>query len=120
MNRPDFYVCGEAEDGISAVEKARHLQPDLILMDISMPKLDGLEATREIRRSLPDTDVLMLSQHDSPEMMRQAVKAGARGYVVKSSISSDLIQGIETMRRGDLFFDSGASTENGHSQAAAE
>src|SRR5262249_35998613 len=78
-----------------------------------------LDATREIRRTLPEIEVLMLSQHDSPEMMRQALRAGARGYVVKSSISSDLIQGIETMRRGELFFDGAVSSNNGHSNTAA-
>src|SRR5262249_2554670 len=93
-----------AVDGQNAVEQARQLRPDLIVMDITMPKLNGLEATREIRRTLPETDVLVLSQHDSPEMMRQAMRAGGRGYVVKSAISADLVMGIETIRKGELFF----------------
>jgi PAS domain S-box-containing protein len=107
--RPDFDVCGEAIDGQDAVAQTRLLCPDLVVMDISMPRLNGLEATREIRRILPQVDVLVLSQHDSPEMMRQAVNAGARGYVVKSAISENLIAGIDNVRYGRLFFDAAVS-----------
>ena len=89
--RPDIEICGEATDGQEAVEQSRHLSPDLVVMDISMPRLNGLEAAREIRRLLPATNVLILSQHNSPEMMRQALNAGARGYVVKTAISQDLL-----------------------------
>ena len=113
--RPDIEVCGEAIDGQDAVEQAWRLSPDLIVMDISMPTLNGLEATREIRRILPEIDILILSQHNSPEMMRQALNAGARGYVVKTAISEDLLDGIEKLRRGQLFFApsvSGAATPN--------
>jgi PAS domain S-box-containing protein len=104
QSRADFSVCGEAVDGQDAIQLAGKLRPDLIIMDISMPRLNGLDATREIKRSLPETDVLVLSQHDSPEVMRRALHAGARGYVVKSAIGADLVVGIETIRRGDLFF----------------
>ena len=113
--RPDIEVCGEAIDGRDAVEQAWRLSPDLIVMDISMPTLNGLEATREIRRILPEIDILILSQHNSPEMMRQALNAGARGYVVKTAISEDLLDGIDKLRRGQLFFApsvSGAATPN--------
>ena len=113
--RPDIDVCGDAIDGLDAIEQARLLSPDLIVMDISMPTLNGLEATREIRRILPEIDILILSQHNSPEMMRQALNAGARGYVVKTAISEDLLDGIEKLRRGQLFFApsvSGAATPN--------
>jgi PAS domain S-box-containing protein len=103
--RRDFQVCGEAVDGQDAVEKARELSPDVIVMDVSMPKLNGLDATREIQRILPQTAVLVLSQHDSPEMMRQALNAGARGYVVKSAIAANLVAGIDKLRDGELFFD---------------
>jgi DNA-binding NarL/FixJ family response regulator len=88
---PWVLVCGEAVDGRDAVEKATALQPNVVVMDISMPNMNGLEATREIKRLLPDTEILVLSQHDAPEMVRQAFKAGARGYVVKSAISQDLL-----------------------------
>jgi PAS domain S-box-containing protein len=107
--RPSIEVCGEALDGQDAVEQARRLSPDLIVMDISMPRLNGLEATREIRRILPSTDILILSQHNSPEMIRQALNAGARGYVVKTAISQNLLSGIDKLRKGQLFFPDSAS-----------
>ena len=104
QTRSDIEVCGEASDGREAIEQARHLSPDLIVMDISMPSLNGLEATREIRRTLPTIDILILSQHNSTEMMRQAFNAGARGYVVKTAISQDLLHAIDKVRKGHLFF----------------
>ena len=99
-------ICGEAVDGQDAVEKAHQLRPDLIIMDVSMPNLNGLEATRVIRRNLPDTHILILTQHDSQEMMRQAFNAGARGFVVKSSVAHDLLNAVEAAQRGESFFDS--------------
>ena len=98
-------ICGEAVDGQDAVEKARLLRPDLIIMDVSMPNLNGLEATRVIRRTLPSTQILILTQHDSQEMMRQAANAGARGFVVKSSVAHDLLNAVEAAQRGESFFD---------------
>ncbi|GAC1703311.1 MAG: hypothetical protein NVS9B4_11080 [Candidatus Acidiferrum sp.] len=98
-------VCGEAEDGLEAIAKAQELKPDIITMDISMPKLNGLEATREIKRILPQIEILILSQHDVPEMMKQALNAGASGYVVKSAISTALVAAIEKVRRGETSFD---------------
>src|SRR5579862_1185032 len=107
--RNDFEICGEAVDGQDAVEQARQLTPELIVMDVSMPRLNGLEATRAIRQFLPQTDIVILSQHNSPEMMRQALNAGARGYVIKSSISDELIDSIVKVRCGQLAFDPAAS-----------
>lgn len=104
LTQPDIEVCGEAIDGQDAIEQSRKLNPDVIVMDISMPRLNGLEATREIRRILPQTNIVVLTQHDSPEMMQQALIAGARGYVVKSEISENLIAGIHNVHRGQLFF----------------
>jgi signal transduction histidine kinase len=98
-------VCGEAVDGQDAVDKARELKPDLIIMDVSMPRLNGLEATPIIRSVLPDCEVLILSQHESPQMIQQALKAGARGYVVKSSVARDLLVALETVIRHEPFFD---------------
>ncbi len=105
LEQPNFTVCGEAVDGQDAIEKARDLKPDVVVMDVSMPRLNGLEATREIRRTLPECEVLILSQHESAEMARQALKAGARGYVVKSSVSKDLISALTKLSRGEYFFD---------------
>lgn len=105
LEQGDFLVCGEAVDGQDAIDKARDLKPDLIVMDVSMPRLNGLEATRRVRNLLPDCEVLILSQHENPEMARQALKAGARGYVVKSSVSKDLISAITKISRREYFFD---------------
>ncbi len=101
----DWEICGEAVDGQDALEKARELKPDLIVMDVSMPRLNGLEATRQVRGILPDCEVLVLSQHENSEMARQALKAGARGYVAKSSISRDLIYAVAKATRHEYFFD---------------
>jgi PAS domain S-box-containing protein len=98
-------VCGEAVDGRDALEKARSLRPDVIVMDISMPNLNGLEATRLIRNELPNSEVLIMSQHDSPAMIREAFKAGARGYVVKSALGTDLLGALEKVSRRETAFD---------------
>ncbi|MGB8832567.1 MAG: PAS domain S-box protein [Candidatus Sulfotelmatobacter sp.] len=110
---PRYEICGEAADGQDAIEKSRQLTPDLIVMDISMPRLNGLEAAPLIRAVSPHSEILILSQHDSPEMVRQAVKAGARGYVVKSSIARDLMSALESVSRHQPFFDSAVSAPAG-------
>ena len=98
-SRADLDICGEAVDGRDAIAKALELKPDVITMDISMPNLNGLEATRELRRVLPETPVLIMSQHDIPEMMKQALDAGATAYIVKSAISTQLIAALDRVRR---------------------
>lgn len=95
-------ICGEAIDGRDAVEKARALHPDIIVMDISMPRLNGLEAIREIKSFLPQVEIVIVSQHASPQMVRQGFNAGARGYVLKSSISSDLLTAIAKVALRDI------------------
>ena len=105
LEQTNLSICGEAVDGQDAIDKARTLKPDLIVMDVSMPRLNGLEATRQVRNLLPDCEVLILSEHENPEMARQALKAGARGYVVKSSVSNDLISAITKISRREYFFD---------------
>ena len=107
--QPDFNICGEAVDGYDAIEKALELKPDTIIMDISMPRLNGLEATREIRRLIPEIEVLILSQHDSPQVLREALNSGARGYVTKSSINGELIAALEKLRKQELFVDPAVS-----------
>ena len=99
---PDFEVCGEGLDGRHAIEKAKLLRPDVIVMDISMPNLNGLEAAREIRRVLPKAKILILSQHSLPQMIRQAFAAGADGYVVKSAISTELVAALRKVQNGDV------------------
>jgi DNA-binding NarL/FixJ family response regulator len=101
--RAEFQICGEAANGLEAVEKAKQLLPDVILMDISMPHIDGLQATRIIRSKLPDVQVLILSQHDSPYMLSAALQAGASAYVTKSQVSRCLLAALEGMVRGRPF-----------------
>src|SRR5579862_3661684 len=86
-----WIVCGEAADGLEAVEKATNLKPDVILLDISMPKLDGLSALPTIRKQIPDSDIVILTLHESLDMARIAADAGARAYVTKSRLSTELV-----------------------------
>lgn len=99
--RPNFDVCGEAVDGEDAIRKAKELRPDVVVMDVNMPKLNGLNATREIQKVLPDTKVVILSQHDSAELKREALNAGARGFVDKASLSTHLQPTLEQLDRND-------------------
>jgi two-component system, NarL family, response regulator NreC len=95
--RNGWSVCGVAKDGDEAVQKAVELKPDLVLLDIEMPKLDGLSACRLIRERVPMSEILMLTVHESLDLARSAAESGAWGYVSKSSISRDLIPAIEAM-----------------------
>jgi len=104
--RSGYDVCGEGIDGEDGLAKAKELRPDVIVMDVSMPRLNGLEATRRMRGILPDIQVVMLSQHESPEMVQQAVSSGARAYVTKSSMGKNLLAAIEKVRRHETFFGS--------------
>jgi DNA-binding NarL/FixJ family response regulator len=97
-------VAGEAVTGRQAVEKARRLRPDLVIMDITMPEMNGLEATRQIRKELPEAEVLVLSVHDSEQLVREVLEAGARGYVLKSDAGRDLIAAVETLCQHKPFF----------------
>ena len=100
---PRLMVCGEAVDGREAVQKTKELRPDVVIMDISMPNMNGIEATREIKGSNSEAEIVIVSQHAAPEMVRQAFNAGARGYVVKSSISRDLLEAIGKVSHQEPF-----------------
>jgi DNA-binding NarL/FixJ family response regulator len=96
-------VCGEASNGLEAVEAARKLAPDIVVMDIGMPYVNGLQATKQIRKELPETRVLILSQHDSPHMLTTAAEAGAFAYVTKSQVAHDLLAALDAVVPGQPF-----------------
>ena len=100
---PEWEIVDEAVDGMEAVEKADLLKPDVVVLDVSMPRMDGLEACRRIRKSVPKSEILIVTQHDSPQMMREALGAGARGYVVKSNVARDLPAAVEAASQHGLF-----------------
>jgi len=100
---PGWEVCGEAANGLEAVEGARKLLPDVIVMDISMPYLNGLDATKQICRELPHTRVLILSQHDSSQMLTAAMQAGASAYVTKEQVIGSLPRVLEAVAAQDSF-----------------
>src|SRR5579885_316499 len=98
-SRPGWFICGEATNGEQAVSLALELKPSVVVMDISMPGMDGLEATRRIRERLTSVEVLIVSQHDSDQVVSEAQRAGARGFVVKSHLSADLLPALEAALR---------------------
>ena len=100
----DLVVVGEAEDGRLAVEQTRALRPDVVVMDIGMPLLNGLEATRQIRREHPQTRVLILTMHQNEEYLSQVLAAGASGYVLKQAAGRELVDAIREVARGGAFF----------------
>jgi len=101
----DMIVVGEAPDGYQAIELSASLQPDLILMDIAMPGLGGLEATTEIRKRVPRAKIIVLSQYGDPEYVRRFLKAGVSGYVLKKAAGADLVAAIRAVVRGGLVLD---------------
>jgi DNA-binding NarL/FixJ family response regulator len=101
--RPGWTVVGEAMNGREAVEKANRLKPDVVILDISMPDLDGLQATRRIREVVPTTKVVVLTMHDSDQMVRRVLHAGALGYVLKSDLATQLVKAVKYVSAGKQF-----------------
>lgn len=102
--QPFFKLCGEACNGYEAVQKAMQLKPEAIVMDINMPGLDGLEATRRIRKALPNTEILIFTQHELLQVARAAEDAGARGCVSKLNAAKQLVPALETVCQHKPYF----------------
>jgi DNA-binding NarL/FixJ family response regulator len=102
-SQPGWEVCGEAATGRDAVEQVKLLRPDIVVLDLSLPELNGLDATRQILKESPRTQVLVLTMHNSEEMAHQVLRAGARGYVLKSDADQSLVAAVQSLRRGEPF-----------------
>jgi len=103
LMKPGLQVVGEASDGLEAVQKAVELRPDLILMDIGLPTLNGIEAARQIRKLAPESKIIFLSQESSAEFVQEAFRLGACGYIVKTRAESELLTALETVISGKKF-----------------
>lgn len=101
---PGWEVCGEAKDGRESVELAAATKPDVVLLDIGMPNLNGLEAARQILAVAPDTAILILTMHDSDNVIREVLRAGARGFILKTDAGRDLVAAVEALQRQRTFF----------------
>jgi DNA-binding NarL/FixJ family response regulator len=99
----DWRVVGEAKNGPEAVMKAKELKPDIAILDIGMPEIDGLEATRQIQNAVPGSKILVLTMHESDQMVRRMLEAGATGYVLKSDLAGQLVKAVRNVSRGKRF-----------------
>jgi DNA-binding NarL/FixJ family response regulator len=128
QNHEGWEVCGEASDGREAVEMARKMRPDVVILDVGMPNLNGLAATRQLIQQNPDQKIIVLTITDSDQVIHEALDAGARGFVLKSDAGRDLVSAVDALQRNRMFFtqrvndmvlagflDSGQKTQNGQS-----
>jgi DNA-binding NarL/FixJ family response regulator len=104
--QPELQVIGQVSDGVEAVEKAQELQPDLILLDIGLPTLNGIEAARRIRERVPKSKILFVSEHRSPDIVGEALSTAAGGYVLKSDAASELLPAVTAVLEGRRFISS--------------
>lgn len=102
--QPGWKIVAEVADGQAAVEKTEEFKPDIVILDIAMPRLNGLEAARRVREVSPQTKILILSMHDSESLAKSVIGAGALGYITKSDAARDLVLAIEALIRGKIFF----------------
>ena len=105
--RPEWQIVGEASDGLEAVQKAEELQPDLIVLDIGLPTLNGIEVARRIRKLSTESRILVLSQESSADVVQEALSLGVLGYVVKAYAGSELLAAVDEVRQGRPFLGSG-------------
>ena len=105
----DLEVVGEANDGTQAIALAKSLHPDVMVLDISMPQFDGFQTLAEIRKIIPKPQVVILSMHADPSMIRQALQGGAVGYIVKQSVADELLAAVRAAKNGSMFISSGIS-----------
>jgi DNA-binding NarL/FixJ family response regulator len=110
--RPDVQVIGEVTDGLEGVQKAKLLRPDLVLLDIGLPTLNGIEAARQIRKLAPKSKIIFLSQESSPEVVQEALSLGACGYVEKTRAASDLLAAVDSFLDGRHFISVGLAIQN--------
>ena len=103
-SRLDTEICGEAVNGKEAIEKAKELRPDLVILDITMPVLNGFDAAREILKILPQTLIIMLSTHLTNQLVAQAKSSGAKGYVTKNQAGGTLLQAVDSLLNNNTFF----------------
>lgn len=103
--QPNMEVVGEADDGLAAFQKASQLEPDIVLMDVSMPRLNGAEATLKIRKQCPEIKVIALTAHRASAYLTQMMKAGATGYVLKQAAFEELVDAIQTVAKGGRYID---------------
>jgi DNA-binding NarL/FixJ family response regulator len=107
--QPDMEIIGEAGNGREVVELAERLRPDVVVMDVAMPELNGIEATRRLRESMPHTRVVALSMHKDSVYVREILRAGARGYLLKDSMAADLVSAVRTVAAGEGYLSPGVS-----------
>lgn len=93
----EWQICGEAVDGLDAVEQCKSLKPDIVVLDVSMPRLNGLEAARLIKKDKPDSQIVIITQHDSPQIRSAALEAGAQAFVTKSSVGNELVTALRKL-----------------------
>ncbi len=107
----DIEVVGEASDGIEVIERAHKIRPDIVLMDIGMPKLGGLEATVELKKTNPSIKIIVLTQYDDREYISRFLKAGVSGYMLKKAVGSDLLNAIRAVNKGEFYLFSSIASE---------
>jgi DNA-binding NarL/FixJ family response regulator len=103
-SRGNVQVVGVAKDGLEAVDLASKRKPDIVILDISMPRLNGIDAARQILRNRPGTKIIMLSMHSDRRYIQESLQAGARGYILKESAAKEVIEAVEVVQRGELYF----------------